>query len=382
MGYVHVEAIISQESKKIGKPCGDVVIVNRSKNSTDIIVCDGLGSGINANIFAVMCASRLKELLSCGFSLRKAFKSLAKTMSEAPQKDLPYSAFSIARILSNGVASVLSFDMPPPIIISSRYASLPKQSIHVRGVSVIAEANFTLSPYESILLISDGIAQAGIGKGLSEGLKIEGVIDHINAILPRGVSIKDLPELVRLKAKELWLGKPEDDSTAVLASCRKGAVVNIFTGAPSLPEKDDLIVKKFINQEGYKIICGGTTSKIVSRHLNAPLEIKESYKDSISPPAYAIKGINLVTEGAVSLNQLYNILDANPYMLDKKNPVSELFYFLKTADRINFTVGLSVNPASSDISFVQQRILPRRKIIPLIADKLREEGKLVVIEYV
>lgn len=56
--------------------------------------------------------------------------------------------------------------------------------------------------------------------------------------------------------------------------------------------------------------------------------------------------------------------------------------FLQTADRVNIIFGGAQNRSSGDISFRQQGILTRERILPLIADKLRTAGKLVVVQRV
>ncbi|HPB56794.1 MAG TPA: hypothetical protein PLB68_12615, partial [Candidatus Aminicenantes bacterium] len=59
--------------------------------------------------------------------------------------------------------------------------------------------------------------------------------------------------------------------------------------------------------------------------------------------------------------------------------VSRLCNLLREADRIYFWVGGSRNVAHGDLSFLQRGILPRQTILPLLAEKLRNQGKLVVL---
>ena len=107
----------------------------------------------------------------------------------------------------------------------------------------------------------------------------------------------------------------------------------------------------------------------------------EDYSNVLTPPKYSMKGIDLVTEGVVTLNQLYNLLDADPKKIPGNNPVSDLYFYMMAADSIHFLVGSAFNNASSDISLTQLGILTRNKIIPLLVDELRKKEKLVTIEY-
>ena len=381
-GYIHFEVKVDQASKHPGLPCGDVVVIEKNQNATTVIICDGIGSGVKANIFATMCAARIKELLKRGFSPLHAFSNVVNTMNEAPGKELPFVAFSLLRILNDGATTVLSYEMPPPILLSYGYSTVLQERTITVEERIISEAHCELKSGEGILIVSDGITQAGIGKGLTNGWEISGVDKFINDLFRTGIKLSKVPEVVRQKAKEYWLGKPEDDCTAVIAYCRRGTQVNILTGAPSSPSNDHEVVRNFLEQDGFKIVCGGTTAKIVAQEAGKKLEIEESLFDPMTPPAYFMEGIDLVTEGAVTLNQLYNIWGVDRKKMNKKNPVTELYDFIMSADRINLFVGGAINIASNDISYKQMHILPRYKIIPLLTEKIQKMGKLVVTENV
>ena len=126
----------------------------------------------------------------------------------------------------------------------------------------------------------------------------------------------------------------------------------------------------------------GQQQKSFAQESGIKLELEESLFDPLTPPAYSIEGIDLVTEGAVTLNQLYNIWGFDRNKMNKKNPVTELYDFILSADRINLFVGGAINMATNDISYKQMHILPRYKIIPLLTEKIQEMGKLVVTEHV
>ncbi len=382
MGYLHIEINTYQTAKRKNLVCGDVYLVERDELSTTVILCDGMGSGIKANLSATMAANRLKELLNNGFSLRNAFVSLVKTMEEAKTKDLPYSVFSVARVLNDGVASVLSYEMPPPLFLSGRFSTVLKQRIFTVDNSIIGESNCFLKAGEAILLVTDGITQAGLGKGIEKGWGIENVNNFVNSLLLQGYNYIDIPEKLDAKANELWKFVAEDDCTVILAKGRKGKIINVFTGPPKNKELDAEVVDKFINLEGLKIVCGATTGKIVARVLGKKFEVEENFTSNLAPLNYYIEDIDLVTEGAVTLNQVYNVWDADPDTFEKNSPVTDLYSLLSVADKVHFIVGEVENPANDDITFLQHGILKRKKIVPLLVNKLKENGKLVTLEYV
>ena len=137
---------------------------------------------------------------------------------------------------------------------------------------------------------------------------------------------------------------------------------------------------RFLEAKGLKIVCGGKTAEIVAGVLGEPLGVEQDSLSLTSPPRYAIEGVDLVTEGAVTLNQVYNVLDEPLERLVEDSGVTELCTFLQLADRVNLFVGGAQNRAHGDITFRQQGMLTRDRIVPLIVDKLRAAGKLVVVE--
>jgi hypothetical protein len=132
---------------------------------------------------------------------------------------------------------------------------------------------------------------------------------------------------------------------------------------------------------GAKVVCGGTTAQIVAKALEKPLLMEQNPQSMLAPPRHIIEGVDLVTEGAITLNQVYNVLDEDPDVFDEESGVTQLHKLLHEADRVNILIGGAINPATADISFRQKGILTRHKIIPLIAKKLEDVGKLVVIEH-
>ncbi|MDD5361832.1 MAG: SpoIIE family protein phosphatase [Ignavibacteria bacterium] len=378
-GYTHVEIEYSQMSKKPGRPCGDVIDFFRDENSTVIFFADGLGSGIKANIAATMCTSRLKELHKGGFSLRQAFNSVLNTMEDAKVSGMPYAVFTVMKISTEGITTILSYEMPPPMFFSKRNSSVLQQRIFTVDNSIIGESNCFLHPAEGIVLVSDGLINAGMGKSLKAGWKIEGVNDFINKELSTGVSFKSLPEIINYRAKKLWDGALYDDCSVIFANCIKGKTINLLTGPPVNPDDDANVVSEFMSMDGLKIICGGSTAKIVARQIDKKLIIDDDFQSEMTPPSYTIDGIDLVTEGAVTLNQVYNIWGEEHKRLEKFNPVTELYILLAAVDRVNFFVGKSKNPAVESINFTQRGILSREKIVSLLADKLKADGKLVTL---
>jgi hypothetical protein len=380
MSYLHYDIIQKQSSKGNGVACGDHIDYFRTDEGLHLVLTDGLGSGIKANISARMCSQRIISLMQNGASMREAFSSMADNMNKIWGKGHPFAVFSIARILNNGETTVLSYEIPPPVVISKYSAVVVSDEVYTIGKAIIHESYCTLKEGEGLMMVSDGITQAGLGCGLVNGWEIEGVARFItNKIMTTELSVPDMAEEVHNHARRLWKDTKGDDCSVAIAHVRKGISINVFSGPPSNKELDPEVVSDFMAQEGIKVACGGTTSQVLARELNRRLEMLSDKQNALSPPKYKIKGINLVTEGIVTLNQVYNILGDDTSDLADESSVYELNSLLNMADRISFTIGHAENLGSGELQFKQQGILKRKTIIPLIIEKLRKSGKLVIL---
>lgn len=380
-GYVHVEVETSQSPKRPEWPCGDVVACDRSEAATTIVCADGIGSGVHAHIAAELCASRLLELLRLGTSLRKTVDSLVRSMERNREPKSTFAAFTAARILNDGMTTILGYESPPAILVSGRHAmAIPFRPIELGG-ALVAESECCLEPGDAVFLMSDGVTQAGIGHGMPQGWQTEGVLRYINRCLDEGLLFKEIADSVHREARRLWVDGG-DDCTAVAATCRTGQILNILTGPPSDASRDASVVRRFMQSEGIKVVCGGSTANIVARVLGTSVSMEKDPTSMIAPPRFEIPGVDLVTEGAVTLNQVYNLLDEDLAAFTENSGVTELCSLLQVTDRVNIVVGQAKNQASGNISFRQCGILTRDHIVPLIAQKLLAAGKLVVVDRV
>jgi hypothetical protein len=380
MEYLHVEVNTSICPKRPGQPSGDVVRVARSPGWTTVICCDGMGSGIRANVAATLHASRLLELEKQGISLRDAFARVVGTIHEDRGKTPMYAAMAVARILHSGEATVLTYDMPAPILAGSLHASLLSQRLFHADAALLGETNCHLSDGEGICLVSDGITQAGIGKQFRDGWGDEQAARYLDALLARKFPLERVPDELNGRARQHWGDKLGDDCTVVLAHCRPGKQLSIMTGPAYHPSVDHEFVERFLSTPGWKVVCGATTAKIVARHLGKELEMDQDENTLVAPPSYRIDGIDLVTEGAITLTQVYNILEEDPSRYEEWSGVTQLCDLLRDADRIHFFVGTASNPGNLSIAFQQKGILPRIRTVPLIRDRLTKAGKLVVMD--
>ncbi|WP_246110721.1 hypothetical protein [Thermosediminibacter litoriperuensis] len=150
-------------------------------------------------------------------------------------------------------------------------------------------------------------------------------------------------------------------------------------------------MKKLTGSEGKKVVCGGTTANIVSRETGRKIITNMDYADPAVPPAGSIEGIDLVTEGLITLTRCVEVLrnfvsrySFSPHFLDeirkKRDGVSMLADLLvNRSTHIRFLVGRAVNPAHRN-PYLPEGAGDKLKIVEELAQILKKCGKRVFIE--
>ncbi|MGI6732352.1 MAG: SpoIIE family protein phosphatase [Anaerovoracaceae bacterium] len=373
-----IEDIVKQKNKHNHIVCGDAYICDRTTESTFFVLCDGIGSGIYANIAAITCANRMMELHRSGMSMRRMSEMVADSMHRAREEKIPFAAFTAVKILNDGLFIAYTYEAPHPVMIRDGLAIALRPTIHAAEYEAIGETTGKLELGDHLVIVSDGITQSGLGRGSPFGIGTRGLVDFINRRSSHKTSIHLLPEEILDMSVRMSGGRYEDDSTVAVLQCREASQLAILTGAPAMRSKDREMVEDFMDSPGIHVVAGSTTAEIVSRELNREAKLINQGKAFGAPPEYEIEGIDLVTEGAIMLNQVYNLLDEDTVNFDMNSSVERFCTMMLNADVITFFIGTSINDAHTSIFFKQMGVRPRLSTIELISKKLRELGKLVV----
>ena len=301
---------------------------------------------------------------------------VAESMHRAREEDIPFSAFSCVRVMADGNFSVYNYEAPSPVLICQGIAQVMKPRLYTVGYEVIGESFGTLDEGDSVMIFSDGVTQAGLGHGYTFGIGEEGVVELVNRGYASGKSNDDILDELLGQTYDVSGGRHADDTTAVILSCRKANQLTILTGPPSQRSDDPVIVSRLMDEPGLHVVCGSTTSDIVSRELGKPVTFLP-IRNNI-PPEYLIEGLDMVTEGAIMLNQVSNIIGLPVSMYTENTVVERLARFMLDSDVITFIIGGAINEAHTSITFERVGIRTRSQILKLLIDKLRAMGKLVI----
>ncbi len=376
-----VDIVTHQFSKNGEDICGDAFKVSHMPDSTIIVMSDGLGSGVKANVLATMTVELASGLFRGELSLQEIVETLIATLPVCRWRNIAYSTFSIVRIYDTGHVTVAEYDTPTLIHIRDcmRPTALASTERTILD-KPIRESYFRLKPNDSILLYTDGIVYAGVGEGLSMGWQEDGILDYISQIAPTlSGDFEQIADCVAETALGLWHERPGDDGTVLCARYRRAQHAVVLTGPPMDKTLVSRMHKDFLGRKGIKIVCGGTTSHLLADHLGQELVPDERYIDTDLPPIAKLSGIDLVTEGILTLSRATEYLSKGR-PADKIDAATTLLDQLESADGIRFMVGTARNPAHQNTGLPDSMFL-RRTVVEQLAKQLEANGKEIELRY-
>lgn len=369
--------------------CGDHVdIVEENENSTVIVLADGLGSGVKASILSTLTSKIISTMMAAGLPIEECVSTIAATLPVCSLRGVAYSTFTIIHLLNNETAEIIQYDNPHVILIRNyEHCNYPKTEINIGG-KLIYNSTVKLQEDDVFIAMSDGCPHAGLGGKYNFGWKCEDIAEYMKVLVAGGYTAKNLSTMLVDECNSLYGNKPGDDTTACVVKIRKRVPMNILFGPPANRDDANRMMSLFFSKEGKHIICGGTTSSIAAKYLGKPLQASLNYESSNIPPIAHIEGVDLVTEGVITMNMV--IQYAKDYL--GKNELYEEWNFKKDgaslisrllfeeATDINFYVGRAVNPAH------QNPDLPinfniKMNLVEELSKCLKKMGKRIKVSY-
>ena len=369
--------------------CGDHVdVVEEEDGSTVIVLADGLGSGVKASILSTLTSKIISTMMAAGLPIEECVSTIAATLPVCSLRGVAYSTFTIIHLLNNEVAEIIQYDNPQVIVIRDyQNYDYPKTEMNIGGKKIYKSV-IKLCEDDVFIAMSDGCPHAGIGGRYNFGWKREEIIEYMTALVAGGYTAKNLSTMLVDECDKLYGNKPGDDTTSCVIKIRKREPMNILFGPPSNRDDADRMMSLFFSKEGKHIICGGTTSSIAAKYLGKPLRASLNFERSDLPPIAEIEGVDLVTEGVITMNRVIEY--AKDYLGDnskyeewnfKKDGASRISRLLfEEATDINFYVGRAINPAHQNPDLPINFSI-KMNLVSELSECLTKMGKRVKVSY-
>lgn len=370
--------------------CGDHVdIVEQNENSTVIVLADGLGSGVKASILSTLTSKIISTMMAEGLSLTDCVETIAATLPVCSVRGVAYSTFTIIHLINNDTAELIQYDNPQIILLRDGVNyEYPCTEMSIKGKKIL-KSSIKLQENDVFVAMSDGCPHAGIGLAYNFGWKREDIIDFMEISVAGEYTAKTLSTMLVDECFKLYGEKPGDDATACVVKIRRREPMNLLFGPPSNRDDCNRMMSLFFSKEGKHIVCGGTTSSIAAKYLGKPVKASLNYDNSSDvPPIAEIEGVDLVTEGVITINKVLEY--AKDYLNDnttyehwgyKRDGASLICRLLfEEATDINFYVGRAINPAHQNPDLPINFSI-KMNLVEELSKCLRQMGKRIKVSY-
>jgi len=378
--------VVYRHLNKYGEElCGDRVEIRKSALQDVVVMSDGLGSGVKANILSSLTTSIIATMLREGCSLHETADTLNRTLPVCKVRNIAYSTFTALKVDHTGNVEAAEYDNPDLMWFSgSKLKFIPRQEIVFSDRMKIKKSNFAMKENDFIVVVSDGVIHAGIGKTWNLGWSWERVSRYLKSgITPQTTAVELCDYLVEVVDK-LYVQQPGDDATVVVLHYRKNREATLMIGPPADPSLDGAVVEKMLASNGTKIVCGGTTGNIVAKHMGKDIDVLLETSTKKVPAIGKLDGIDLLTEGVLTLAEVVEMLRKKVNTKDqdikyRTDGAALMYKELVRADIITILLGRAINPAHQNPETPTHLGL-KFHLIKELEYLLTEMGKQVTLE--
>ena len=372
--------IVSQN--KAGESlCGDQCLVEHTGNSTTVILSDGLGSGVKANILSTLTSTMLTTMLQGNVPLDECVTTVAETLPLCRERKLAYATFTI--LMTEGdTVRLVQYDNPNAIFLQNGAVRRYNYSAHFIQEKELHESRLSFDAGDMLILFSDGVSEAGRGVTTDAGWEMSAIEDFVTRNYSPEISAQRMAAKIMSCVRSLDLDTMADDATVAVIKLRSRCPVNVMIGPPENKDDDLSTMRLFFAKEGKHVVCGGTTAKAVSEYLGARIRTLPGSGTETVPPMSEIQGVDLVTHRIIKLNAALEIIKAYQKdgmrsldLIGQKDGASKLAeMLLEDATEINILFGNAINFAQQAGEFSFEK---KFQLIQEMRDTLRMAGKKV-----
>lgn len=362
--------------------CGDHVDVVENEDSMIVVLADGMGSGVKASILSTLTAKIISTMLSAGLDIRDAVETIAQTLPICSERKIAFSTFTIIRLVGSDHADIIQYENPNVILLrDGKNMELDLNAMRI-GEKTIYRSFVELQDGDIFISMSDGVLYASEDGVFNNAWDRNALIEYVEPMWGSGITANTFANMIIDETNRLYGGKPFDDATACVIRIRQRQPLNIAIGPPKSIDDNRRMMALFFAKDGPHVVCGGTTASIAAEYLHEAVKMNFDSPDPDIPPISEIDGVELVTEGIITMDRV--LAYARAYLKDnasfeqwayKKDGASLVAKMLiEDATDINMFIGRAANPAHAEmpISFdVKMRIVDE------LASCLKKIGKRV-----
>lgn len=336
---------------------------------------------------AAQMAGRASLMLEQATSLDTVMDSICADLSNGE-----HTPFSILQVLGGCEAHLVECEAPPLFLTrGGQVALLPVLETASHG-QLVRECHFLLQDGDHMAMVSEGFIRV---RGWSRHWGWRDIAVSTRRWTDTGCDAKQLLGALISTYRRLAKGEFDRDAargrapTVIAMHVRPLRTATVWSGPPADPSLDRTALGRLMAEPGQRVICGGTTARIAARLLGARLDIERRPPDGWAqvPPMARLKGVDLVTEGRITLDETRERLAAARDARDLPRTgdgATRLARTLLAADSIHFVVGLTGNhqQASDGCADNTYASVPlRQAVVQKLTDNLKTRGKLVSVEY-
>ena len=365
--------------------CGDQCVVSSEDGERTIVLSDGLGSGVKANILSTLTATMLTRMLKGNVPLDDCVTTVAETLPMCKDRKLAYATFTIIKTSGEGV-SLVQYDNPRAVYLHDGKVQRYGYSAHFIQDKELHESRFQFDVGDMLIVFSDGVSEAGRGLTTISGWPEQEMHEFIERNYTPDLPAQTMAARILSCVQSLDLDVMHDDTTVAVLRLRKRMAANVMIGPPENKDDDLGTMRLFFAKEGKHAVCGGTTAKAVAKHLGARVRVLPDTGTEEVPPMSEIAGVDLVTEGAVTLQETIRLIEL--YKQDglltlelerRKDGAAKLALLLcEESTEVNFLFGNASNSAMDDTEFSFEHKL---QLMQQLQNTLEAAGKRVKISF-
>lgn len=367
--------------------CGDMVEFFNDENQFVAVLSDGMGSGVKANILATLTAKIGLTMLKEGMRIEEVVETVSQTLPVCSQNKVAYSTFTMVKVAKDGFAYIVEFDNPTVFFMRGEEMLRLDWNERIINNKKIRECKIQLKERDRIVMVSDGVEFAGTRPTLNYSWQWKDIAKHLLKFTNENMNAKTITNNLLGVCNQLYYFEPADDTTVATIKVSSDSKAVLFSGPPINKKMDKEVVHKMMGSAGKKIVCGGTTANIVARELNVEYKSSTEIVDEDIPPIGYIEGIDLVTEGVLTLRKSCEILKKllttnDDSFLHKKKDAATLLSRILYEDciHIKMIIGRCINPENL-ITDNSDDLSARLYVLNEMKNVLVKLGKIVEVEY-